>query len=330
MRCAVEPETHPSLWVVCPGKEETFVVLERVIREVCQLFPGKYLHMGGDELDFADAPKINQLCYWDECPDCKKRMEQEGLADRSELYYYFVKRIHAVVTDCGKRMIMWSDQLDADKQEQLPRDIIMQFWRTAGKGRGPVHSCTMQEQLALGHQVINSRYQDTYLDIESYLTEKTIREWRWDIRPECDLALSGNILGSELCCWEYGNEKFYPHYWTSLPSGIFLMADKLWNGDQLPYAREYSEALTRAVLGVGIPEHFNIWNCFGGLIPPRTGKINVYRSATARSAEREAVLQVLGCEGYFAYSDFVRACAYKSRLEGKPLEIPEPNVEPED
>jgi hypothetical protein len=178
--------------------------------------------------------------------------------------------------------------------------------------------------------VINSRYQDTYLDIESYLTEKTIREWRWDIRPECDLALSGNILGSELCCWEYGNEKFYPHYWTSLPSGIFLMADKLWNGDQLPYAREYSEALTRAVLGVGIPEHFNIWNCFGGLIPPRTGKINVYRSATARSAEREAVLQVLGCEGYFAYSDFVRACAYKSRLEGKPLEIPEPNVEPED
>ena len=330
MRCAVEPETHPSLWVVCPGKEETFVVLEQVIREVCQLFPGKYLHMGGDELDFADAPKINQLCYWDECPDCKKRMEQEGLADRSELYYYFVKRIHAVVTDCGKRMIMWSDQLDADKQEQLPRDIIMQFWRTAGKGRGPVHSCTMAEQLALGHQVINSRYQDTYLDIESYLTEKTIREWRWDIRPECELALSGNILGSELCCWEYGNEKFYPHYWTSLPSGIFLMADKLWNGDQLPYAREYSEALTRAVLGIGIPEHFNIWNCFGGLIPPRTGKINVYRSATARSAEREAVLQVLGCEGYFAYSDFVRACAYKSRLEGKPLEIPEPNVEPED
>ena len=330
MRCNVDPETHPSLWVVCPGKEETFRVLEQVIREVCDLFPGRYFHMGGDELDFADAPKINQLCYWDECPDCKKRMEQENLADRSELYYYFVKRIHAVVTDCGRRMVMWSDQLDADKTEQLPRDIIMQYWRTAGKGRGPVHSCTMQEQLALGHQVINSRYQDTYIDIESYISEKTLKDWRWDRRPECDSALAENILGSELCCWEYGNEPLYPHYWTSLPSGIFMMADKLWNGDDLFYSRQYAEALTRAVLGVGVPENFNIWNCFGGLIPPRTGKINIYKSATARQPEKEYVLQVLGDEGYFAYSDFVRACAYKARLEGKALSIPEPSVEPED
>lgn len=330
MRCAVDPETHPSLWVVCPGKEETFRVLEQVIREVCDLFPGRYFHMGGDELDFADAPKINQLCYWDECPDCKKRMEQEGLADRSELYYYFVKRIHAVVTDCGRRMVMWSDQLDADKTEQLPRDIIMQYWRTAGKGRGPVHSCTMAEQLALGHQVINSRYQDTYIDIESYISPKTLKDWRWDVRPECDSALAGGILGSELCCWEYGNEPLYPHYWTSLPSGIFMMADKLWNGDELFYSRQYAEALTRAVLGAGVPDHFNIWNCFGGLIPPRTGKINIYASATARQPEKEYVLQILGDEGYFAYSDFVRACAYKARLEGKTLQIPEPTVEPED
>ena len=329
LRCSVDPETHPSPWVVCPGKEETFAVLERVIREVCDLLPGKYFHMGGDELDFADVPHINQLCYWDECPDCKKRMEEEGIADRSELYYYFVKRIHTMVTDCGKRMIMWSDQLDADKTEQLPRDIIMQFWRTAGRGRGPVHSCTMQEQLALGHQVINSRYQDTYIDVESYLSEGTIRQWRWDRRPECDAALADQICGAELCCWEYGNEEFYPQYWTSLPSGIFLMADKLWNGDDLPYSMEYSQALTRAVLGIGVPEGLNIWNCFGSLIPPRTGKINCYKG-TATAPERKAVLETLAQEQYFAYSDYVRACAYQSRLEGKPLEIPEPTVEPED
>ncbi len=331
LRCGVDPETHPSPWTVCPGKEETFGVLEKVIREVCEIFPGRFFHMGGDELDFADAPKINQLCYWNECPDCKKRMEQESLADRSELYYYFVRRIHAIVTDCGKRMIMWSDQLDADKTEQLPRDILMQFWRTAGRGRGPVHSCTMDEQLKLGHQVINSRYQDTYIDVESYLSEEKLRQWRWDLRPECDPALAENILGTELCCWEYGNEAQYPHYWTSLPSGIFLMADKLWNGDELPESRQYGIALTRAVLGAGVPEGFHLWHCFGSLIPPRTNQFNVYKDqATATAIEKEEILKVLGDRKYFAPRDFIRACAYKDRLENKPLGIPDPGVEPED
>ena len=331
LRCAVDPETHPSPWTVCPGKEETFTVLEKVIREVCGLFPGRYFHMGGDELDFADVPKINQLCYWDECPDCKKRREEEGLADRSELYYYFVKRIHAIATDCGKRLMMWSDQLDADKTEQLPRDILMQFWRTAGRGRGPVHSCTMQQQLALGHQVVNSRYQDTYIDVESYLSEEKLRDWRWDLRPECDPELAGNILGTELCCWEYGNEAEYPHYWTSLPSGIFLMADKLWNGDELPDSKPYSQALTRAVLGVGVPEDLLLWECFGGRIPPRTNQINYYKeTATATDVEKGRVLEILGDRKYFAPRDFLRACAYKQRLENKPLGIPDPGVEPED
>ena len=331
LRCAVDPETHPSPWTVCPGKEETFAVLEKVIREVCGIFPGRYFHMGGDELDFADVPKINQLCYWDECPDCKKRREEEGLADRSELYYYFVKRIHAIATDCGKRLMMWSDQLDADKTEQLPQDILMQFWRTAGRGRGPVHSCTMQQQLTLGHQVVNSRYQDTYIDVESYLSEEKLRQWRWDLRPECDPEQAGNILGTELCCWEYGNEAGYPHYWTSLPSGIFLMADKLWNGDDLPDNREYGIALTRAVLGAAVPEGFHLWHCFGSLIPPRTNKCNIYEeTATATAIEKAEILEILGNRRYFAPRDFIRACAYKQRLENKPLGIPDPGVEPED
>ena len=331
LRCGVDPEVYPSPWVVCPGKEAVFALYEKIIDEICELFPGKIFHMGGDELDFADAPQINQLCYWDICPDCKKRMEEEGLADRSELYYYFVKRIHAMVSARGKRMMMWSEQMDADKEELLPQDILMQFWRTAGKGRGPVHSCSMRQQLERGYEVVNSWYPETYIDVESYINEEKLTSWRWDTRPECDPATADRILGSELCCWEYGNEAFYPNYWTSLPSGIMMMADKLWNGDQLPNSLAYSEALTRAVLGIGVPAHFNIWPCFGGRIHPRTAKFNVYKErVTATATERDAVLAVLSDARYFAPSDYVRACAYKSRLEDKPLEIPEPGVEPED
>ena len=331
LRCSVDPEVYTSPWTVCAGKEAVFALFEKIVAEICDLFPGKYFHMGGDELDFADVPKINQLCYWDLCPDCKKRMEEEGLADRSELYYYFVKRIHAMVTKQGRRLAMWSEQMDADKEELLPRDILMQFWRTAGKGRGPVHSCSMRQQLERGYEVINSYYPETYIDVESYISEEKLRSWRWDTRPECDPADAHRILGSELCCWEYGNEAGYPHYWASLPSGILMMADKLWNGDELPDTREYSEALTRAVLGAGVPESFNIWPCFGGRIPPRTSKFNVYEDAvTATKIEREEVLAVLADESRFAPNDFRRACAYKARLEDAPLDIPEPGVEPED
>ena len=331
LRCSVDPEEHTSVWTVCPGKEMVFQLFEKIIAEVCQLFPGKYFHMGGDELDFADVPKINQRCYWDLCPDCRKRMEEEGLADRSELYYYFVKRIHAMVSAQGRTLVMWSEQMDGSKEELLPKDIVMQFWRVAGKGRGPAHSCSMPEQLEKGYKVINSFYPQTYIDVESYLSEEKLRSWRWDRIPECSAEEAKGLVGTELCCWEYGNEAGYPHYWASLPSGIMLMADKLWNGDELPDTLEYSEALTRAVLGIGVPENFNIWPCFGGRIPPRTNKFSVYEdNVTATAIERAEVLAVLSDESRFAYNDFARACAYKARLENKPLEIPEPGVEPED
>ena len=331
LRCSVDPEEYTSLWTVCAGKETVFRLFEKIIAEVCELFPGKYFHMGGDELDFADVPKINQRCYWDLCPDCRKRMEEEGLADRSELYYYFVKRIHAMVSAHGRTMVMWSEQMDGSKEELLPKDIVMQFWRTAGKGRGPVHSCSMAEQLEKGYKVINSYYPQTYIDVESYLSEEKLRAWRWDLIPECSAEEAKGIVGTELCCWEYGNEAGYPHYWASLPSGIVMMADKLWNGDELPDTREYSEALTRAVLGIGVPKYFNIWPCFGGRIPPRTSKFNIYEdTVTATKIEREEVLAVLSDESYFAPDDFRRACAYKARLEDAPLDIPEPGVEPED
>ena len=331
LRCSVDPQVYTSPWTVCAGKEAVFQLFEKIIGEICELFPGRFFHMGGDELDFADAPKINQLCYWDLCPDCKKRMEEEGLADRSELYYYVVKRIHAMVTARGRRLVMWSEQMDADKDELLPQDILMQFWRIAGRGRGPAHSCSMRQQLERGYEVINSYYPETYIDVESYINEEKLRTWRWDTRPECDPGDAHRILGSELCCWEYGNEAGYPHYWASLPSGIVLMADKLWNGDELPDNREYSEALTRAVLGIGVPEDFNIWSCFGSRIPPRTSKFNIYAdTVTATQIEREEVLTVLSDESRFAPNDFRRACAYKARLEDAPLDIPEPGVEPED
>jgi hexosaminidase len=62
--------------VYCAGKEETFSFLEDVLTEVMDLFPGKYIHVGGDE-----CPKTR----WEKCPLCQKRMKTEGVKDEQEL-----------------------------------------------------------------------------------------------------------------------------------------------------------------------------------------------------------------------------------------------------
>lgn len=69
--------------VLCAGKEETFEFVENVLAEVLDLFPSKFIHVGGDE-----CPKER----WKECPACQRRIREEGLANENELQSYFMHR----------------------------------------------------------------------------------------------------------------------------------------------------------------------------------------------------------------------------------------------
>ena len=86
---------------LCPGKEETYEFMENVLEEVMALFPSEYVHIGGDE-----ASKER----WKTCPDCKRRMQEEGLADVDELQSYFIHRIERFVNSHGKKIIGFSNQ----------------------------------------------------------------------------------------------------------------------------------------------------------------------------------------------------------------------------
>ena len=149
-------------WTTCAGSEETYKFYEKIINELCDLFPSKYFHIGGDELEFADVPKLNAICHWEQCPKCRKKCEEENLKDRQELYYYFINRIYEIVKKTGRQMIMWSDQIDCMRPADLPKDILMQFWRVAAPGRGPFEGCSLNAQLKMGYQIINSHFPETY------------------------------------------------------------------------------------------------------------------------------------------------------------------------
>lgn len=86
--------------VYCAGKEETYEFLQNVLAEVNDLFPGKYIHIGGDEV-----PKDN----WKKCARCQARIKQEGLKNEHELQSYFVRRIEKILNAQGRTLIGWSE-----------------------------------------------------------------------------------------------------------------------------------------------------------------------------------------------------------------------------
>jgi hexosaminidase len=86
--------------VYCAGNDETFEFVQNVLAEVCQLFPGKYIHIGGDEV-----PPDN----WHKCPKCQARMQREGLKTEKELESYFVRRVEKFLNSRHRNLIGWSE-----------------------------------------------------------------------------------------------------------------------------------------------------------------------------------------------------------------------------
>jgi hexosaminidase len=105
--------------VFCP-KEETFSFLQSVLDEVCDLFPGKYIHIGGDE-----CPKTR----WEQCHACKKRMVDEKLKDGHELQSYFIQRIEKYLNSKGKQIIGWDEILEGGL---APNAAVMSWRGTEG------------------------------------------------------------------------------------------------------------------------------------------------------------------------------------------------------
>ncbi|MDX2135246.1 MAG: family 20 glycosylhydrolase [Saprospiraceae bacterium] len=106
--------------VFCAGNEQTFVFLEKVLEEVCALFPGPYVHVGGDE-----CPKKR----WKACPKCQARLRTQRLADEHALQSWFIGRIENTLARHGKKLIGWDEILEGGL---APNATVMSWRGTAG------------------------------------------------------------------------------------------------------------------------------------------------------------------------------------------------------
>ena len=134
--------------VLCPGKETSMKFVEDVLSEVCELFPGEYIHIGGDE-----CPKVR----WETCPHCQAKIKELGLTDKNGhtaeqyLQSYVTARLEKFLEGKGKKIIGWDEILEG---ELSPNATVM-AWRNAESGH---------EAARLGHDAIMVPLTHLYLD----------------------------------------------------------------------------------------------------------------------------------------------------------------------
>lgn len=128
--------------VLCAGNEDNFKKLEIILSEVSSLFPGKYIHIGGDEADKR---------FWKGCVKCQARIAKEKLKDEAGLQSYFIKRLEKILHSNGKKLIGWDEILEGG----LAPDASVMSWRGS---EGGIAASKM------GHHVVMSPGQYCYFD----------------------------------------------------------------------------------------------------------------------------------------------------------------------
>lgn len=148
-----EVKTGVNRGVFCVGNDEVFKFLDDVLTEVFQLFPGQYVHIGGDEVNGAVKKST-----WGACASCQARMKAEGLTNLDQLQGWFTGQIGKFVNEHGKTLIGWSEIADAP----LPQNAAVMDWIG-----GAVQTATN------GHDVVMTPTRYCYLDYYQSLDHGT-------------------------------------------------------------------------------------------------------------------------------------------------------------
>ena len=205
----------------CVGNEETFEFLQNVLDEVIELFPGKYIHIGGDE-----ASKQ----AWKECELCRKRMKDNSLEDVDQLQSYLIGRIEKYLNSKGKKLLGWDEIMEGG----LTPDATVMSWRGTQGGIAAAKS---------GHDAIMSPgaycYLDGYQDapysqpeaIGGYLPLQKVYAYN-PVPDSVSSDIAGHIIGIQGNLWcEYIPTADNAEY--MLYPRMFAIAETAWTPDSL-------------------------------------------------------------------------------------------------
>lgn len=188
--------------VWCAAKEENYVLLEDIIREIAELFPSQYIHIGGDEVKFH---------IWEKCPDCQALAKKRGVKMGPEYQDIFMERVRAIVKKYGKIPAVWDEAIDGGK---LSKETIVYAWRNIK---------WTYETTKKGYPTIVIPGESFYFDTRQSDSEvghnwsppfdvKHIVDWDFD-RLGFTKEQIANIIGVEAAYWGSGRLN-WEHYFT--------------------------------------------------------------------------------------------------------------------
>ncbi len=178
---------HPYLYNT---DDASFAFLENVLDEVMAIFPGSYLHIGGDE-----AVKAQ----WRESPQVQAQRRALGLKDELELQSWFIKRIEKFIVSRGRKLIGWDEILEGG----LPPEATVMSWRGT---KGAV------EAAREGHDVVLTPSNLTYFNrMQSHAADeppshdyptplKAVYDFE-PVPPELTAAQATHVLGTQANLW---------------------------------------------------------------------------------------------------------------------------------
>lgn len=217
--------------IFCAGKEETFHFLEDVLTEVMNIFPSKYIHIGGDE-----APKTR----WDACPRCQKRIADEGLKDSHELQSYFIRRMEKFLNQNGRQIIGWDEILEGG----LAPGATVMSWRGM---EGGIEAAKMGHDVIMtpGTPLYLNHYQGSPLDeptaIGGYNPIKSVYLFE-PIPAELSQEEGKHILGAQANLWtEYIADPALAEY--MLYPRALALAEVTWSPKSLRNWDDFSARL---------------------------------------------------------------------------------------
>ena len=252
--------------VYCPGNEKVFAFLQDVLTEVMELFPSRWIHVGGNE-----CPKTR----WKTCPRCRERIRSEGLRDEHELQKYLINRIDAFLVKHGRVLVGWDEILESgaagvghavevtfaegDARTTLSRSAVVQSWRGTQGGIAAARS---------GHDVVMSPNQHCYLDYDvAHVSTRAMYGFEpvpADLTPEQAqhvLGLEGAVWTESIAERDRWDYQAFPRLCALAEAAWTDPALRSWDGFR---ARLAAQAPLLQSLGVRYWQDPDVWPASGG------------------------------------------------------------------
>ncbi|XP_073440178.1 beta-hexosaminidase subunit beta isoform X1 [Dendrobates tinctorius] len=207
--CYKDGQPSGSFGPVNPITNETYTFIHDLFKEISLVFPDKYLHLGGDEVDFS---------CWKSNPDISKFMSEHGFGtDYRKLESYYIQNILDIVTKFQKGYMVWQEVFD--NHDQINPDTIVEVWK------GENYQEELYNVTDAGLSAILSA--PWYLDYISYG-----QDWQRYYKVE-PLNFNGTteqkqlVIGGEACLWgEFVDaSNLMPRLWPRASA----VAERLWS-----------------------------------------------------------------------------------------------------